>query len=206
MFCQEAKITLITSKLVYYFFNLVALRLHASYSTLQRDMACRQIQNEHLSGYWRFLKGRLEAGLSQQDKNDLRRMQLFIVRGETMIKKNIEGWKILLLYTKDWTTKLLHSIGDAVIFSILTSWAGSRLLSSWRGTHGSFQAHHAVGCSRGRTVSARFTGHLTHWANRTSIASRAGVAVGTIRWSRTRASTQAHISVGINKENKLHIK
>lgn len=42
-----------------------------SYSTLQRDKLCTQRGSVLLSDCLESLKGRVEAGLFQQDKNDL---------------------------------------------------------------------------------------------------------------------------------------
>lgn len=70
-FCYKTKVISLNISIVSV--HLVVLMLHMSYSTLQRDRLCTQRGSVLLSDYLESLQGRVEAGLSQQDKNDLER-------------------------------------------------------------------------------------------------------------------------------------
>lgn len=92
--------------------------------------------------------------------------------------------------------------------SILTGGAKGRLFGPRGGAHGPSGAAETAGRSGGRAVSARLTGHLARWSDRTAVTGGTEVTMGTVGGSGSGAAAQAHVSVdvkqqapGLNREN-----
>lgn len=87
-----------------------------------------------------------------------------------------------------------------VEFSLITSGAKGRLFGAWRGAHGSSGAAETAGRSRRRTVSARLTGHLARWSDRTAVAGGTEVTMGTVGGSGNGAAAQTHVSGDVKQQ------
>lgn len=81
-----------------------------------------------------------------------------------------------------------------VELSIFTSGAKGRLFGPWGGAHCSSGAAETAGRSGRRTVSARLTGHLARWSDRTAVAGGTEVTMGTVGGSGSGAAAQTHVS------------